>query len=124
MRGSLMGQGVASDDDLMCAAAGGDEEAFAELVRRHRSWVRALLLAVVRNPDPAEDLTQEAFCRVYRNLEEYEPQGRFVAWLKRIALNQAKDFLRRERKAAAMPLGELEETLVTDSRFDPIRTLA
>jgi RNA polymerase sigma-70 factor (ECF subfamily) len=119
-----MGQCVSSDDDLMQAAAEGDEAAFGELMRRHQSWVRSLIRAVVHSQEQAEDLTQEAFCRVFQHLGRYAGQGQFVAWLKRIAVNLAKDHLRRRSHAATLPLYELEETLLEDGRFDPQAALA
>src|SRR5438552_52561 len=119
-----MGQCVTSDDDLMQAAAAGDEAAFGELMRRHQSWVRSLIRAVVQSQEQAEDLTQEAFCRVYQHLGRYAAQGQFTAWLKRIAVNLAKDHLRRKTHATLLPLDEIEEMRVEDSRFDPEAALA
>jgi RNA polymerase sigma-70 factor (ECF subfamily) len=112
-----------SDDDLMTSAAGGDAHAFAELVRRHRSWVRWLAYAFVRDHDQAEDLAQEVFCRAYRSAGEYVAGGRFVPWLKRIAVNLAKDALRRRRAAPATSLDE-SAAVALDERLDPRAALA
>lgn len=113
-----------SDDDLMQAARGGEPEAFAELVHRHRSWVRWLMLAFVRDEDQAEDLTQEAFCRVYQHAGEYRPQGNFPAWMKRIAINLARDHLRRQRRATVISLSGIEDTLEEVQPFDPAEALS
>jgi RNA polymerase sigma-70 factor (ECF subfamily) len=118
-----MGMCVTSDDDLMQAAAEGDEAAFGELMQRHQSWVRSLIRAVVHSQEQAEDLTQEAFCRVYQHLGRYSAQGQFNAWLKRIAVNLAKDHLRRKTQATLVPLFEIEDMRVEDSRFDPVAAL-
>jgi RNA polymerase sigma-70 factor, ECF subfamily len=114
----------ASDDDLMQATAGGDPAAFTELVQRHRGWVRSLMIAFVRSEAPAEDLTQEAFCRAYQHADTYAARGHFVAWLKRIAVNLAKDFLRKQGRADCLPFHECEETAIADHRFDPMMALA
>jgi RNA polymerase sigma-70 factor (ECF subfamily) len=82
------------DDLLVGAARGGDERAFGRLVARHRPWVFGLIRAVVQDAEHAEDLTQEAFCRVHRGLGTYAAQGQFVPWLKQIALNLARNALR------------------------------
>jgi RNA polymerase sigma-70 factor (ECF subfamily) len=119
-----MPQRAASDDELVQAAAGGDDAAFSELMRRHRQWVCALMRAFVHDPEQAEDLAQEAFCRVYRHAGDYTAQGSFMPWLKRIAVNLAKDELRKQRKASLVSLTEIEETLVTDKRSDPMAALA
>jgi RNA polymerase sigma-70 factor, ECF subfamily len=115
---------AASDDELVQAAAGGDDAAFSELMQRHRPWVCALMRAFVHDPEQAEDLAQEAFCKVYRYAGDYTAQGSFIPWLKRIAANLARDELRKQRKAKMVPLTEIEETLVTDKRSDPMAALA
>lgn len=66
---------VASDNELMQAAARGDEAAFSELMQRHRSWVRSLVRAFVRD-DQADDLTQETFCRVHQRAADHRAQRR------------------------------------------------
>jgi RNA polymerase sigma-70 factor (ECF subfamily) len=53
-----------------------------------------LIDAIVLNRDRADDLTQDAFVRVYRHLSDYSPGGKFVPWLKRIAINLARNALR------------------------------
>jgi RNA polymerase sigma-70 factor, ECF subfamily len=115
---------AASDDELVQAAAGGDDAAFSELMRRHRQWVCVLMRAFVHDPEQAEDLAQEAFCRVYRHAGDYTAQGSFIPWLKRIAVNLAKDELRKQRKASLVSLTEIEETLVSDKQSDPMAALA
>jgi RNA polymerase sigma-70 factor (ECF subfamily) len=119
-----MRQRLTSDDDLMQAAAAGDAAAFSEIVKRHQGWVRALMIAFVHNAEQAEDLTQDAFCRAFQHVRGYDPQGQFTAWLKRIAINLAKDFLRRQKQATFVPLHEWEEMPATDRRGDPMAALA
>src|SRR5690242_10318605 len=119
-----MRQRLTSDDDLMQAAAAGDAAAFSEIVKRHQGWVRALMIAFVHNAEQAEDLTQDAFCRAFQHVDGYDPQGHFTAWLKRIAINLAKDFLCRQKQATFVPLHEWEEAPATDRRGDPLAELA
>jgi len=119
-----MRQRLGSDDDLMQSAAGGDTAAFSEIVNRHQGWVRSLMTAFVHNAEQADDLTQDAFCRAFQHLDGYDPQGHFTAWLKRIAINLAKDFLRRQKQATFVPLHEWEEAPATDRRGDPVAALA
>ena len=61
--------------------------------------MRSLMVAFVRGEAQAEDLTQEAFCRAFQHADTYAARGYFVAWLKRIAVNLAKDYLRRQGQA-------------------------
>ena len=113
------------DDLLMRAAAGGDRAAFTCLVRRHRGWVLALMRAVIHDADQAEDLTQDVFCRLYARSGEYHARGQFVAYLKRVAVNAARDFLRAARKRpVAASLHAAAENPAPDSRFDPATVFA
>lgn len=116
-----------NDDSLMRAAASGDRVAFALLLRRHRGWVLALVRAIVHDADQAEDLTQDVFCRLYARCGQYGAHSQFVAYLKRIAVNAARDFLRgASRRPAGTPLHQLTETTapLQDHRFDPATVLA
>jgi RNA polymerase sigma-70 factor (ECF subfamily) len=85
------------DDELAVAARSGDESAFALLLHRHREWVYRVAYAVVGDAESADDATQEVFVRLYRHLADYEPRGRFVPWLKNIAINTARNALRNDR---------------------------
>jgi RNA polymerase sigma-70 factor (ECF subfamily) len=105
----------ASDDELMQAVAEGDTAAFSELMRRHQRWIGSLVRAFVRDRQQAEDLTQEVFCRVHRSAGDYVARDQFVAWIKRIAINLAKDFLRGQR-ASPVPL---EAEAAGTHLFDP-----
>ena len=117
--------GSSSDDDcLMRALAAGDRAAFALLLRRHRNWVCALLRAVVRDEEQSEDLTQDVFCRLYERRGDYRPEGRFVAWLKQVAVNVARDFLRARKRTGCASLDSLSEIAAPEEGFDPATILA
>lgn len=104
------------DDVLMQAIAKGDEKAFAELVTRHRVWLYALICAIIQDEEQAKDLTQEALARIHRAAPNYVPQGNFVAWAKRIAVNLARNYLQQRRRMTLVSLSELaEENLQDDS---------
>jgi RNA polymerase sigma-70 factor (ECF subfamily) len=89
---------VDEDVRLMLSFREGDATAFDALFER---WARPLfryLERMVRDPGAAEELVQEAFLRVYRARERYEPDARFSTWLYRIATNLALNELRRPRR--------------------------
>jgi RNA polymerase sigma-70 factor (ECF subfamily) len=108
-----------TDDDLMQAIAAGDATAAAELVRRHRGWVCNLLYAFTRHKEQAEDLTQEAFCRLVHHAGDYVGQGQFTAWLKRIAVNLGRNYLSRHR-LSTISLSECEYVVTGDRGTDPM----
>jgi RNA polymerase sigma-70 factor (ECF subfamily) len=76
-----------------------------DLVRDHASRVYRLAYGLTRNPHDAEDLTQNVFDRVFRNLASYKP-GNFDGWLYRITVNLFRDQLRRSRRLRLEPLRE------------------
>ncbi len=103
-----------TDDSLIQRAARSDQAAFAELVRRHRPWVLRALRAFTQNSDGAEDLAQEVFTQLYRSAGRYRGDGRFVAFLKAIALNVGRTHLRRTGRASLVSWDDVGEPLAED----------
>ena len=87
-----------SDEALALALRGGDEKAFEELVRRHQGRVFAVAYRITNNREDALDVTQEAFLKVHRKIDSWQPSGGFVAWLLRLTSNQSIDHLRRGKR--------------------------
>lgn len=77
----------------------GSEKRFADLVSKYRSPIHRYVLAVVRNPTVAEDLTQETFLRVFRKLETLRDDTKVSAWLYRISTNLCRDHYRRSSRS-------------------------
>ena len=84
-----------SDAELAQRAAGGDERAFAVLVRRHQDSLYRLLRRYVGEPDEAYEAAHEAFIAAWAALGRYDPARPFGAWLRTIAINKARDRGRR-----------------------------
>ncbi|HLJ46816.1 MAG TPA: RNA polymerase sigma factor [Bryobacteraceae bacterium] len=82
---------------LIRAAQGGDERAFEELVRLYDQSVLRLALNLLRSPEDASDIYQEAFLRVYKNLHSFRFDCSFHTWLYRIVTNLCLDALRRRK---------------------------
>jgi len=72
--------------------------------------VYGLLVRLVGRPDVAEDLMQETMLRAFRSLKTYRPEGKFRAWIFRIAVNLARDWVRRRRHEPATVLDDPPET--------------
>jgi RNA polymerase sigma factor (sigma-70 family) len=92
------------DDRLIRRAQEGDREALDALARRFYPGLRAFVARLV-GPEDAEDVAQDVFLRVSRGLETYRGEFRFSTWLFQIALNRARDVLRRRRPLSG-PLPE------------------
>ena len=84
-----MAEPPVSDAQLIARAmVTDDRHAFAELVRRHQSGVRACLRKLTAgNHALADDLAQETFVLAWRNLKSFRQEARFSTWLYRIATN-------------------------------------
>ncbi len=97
-------------DELMLirSAQRGDRAAFDALVRAYDRNVLRLILRVVRSPDEARDLYQEAFLKVYRSLGGFRLEARFSTWLYRLVTNVCLDHLRRQgtRKEVQPPVND------------------
>lgn len=121
---------VLDDAQIVRRVLAGEEDAFADLVRRWEPKLRAYVGQIVKLPEEARDVAQEAFLRAWSNLDQYNPSFRFSTWLFRIAHNLAIDHLRRRRQGlVSLEAGEDDEgsTLVldpADPRRGPLANLA
>ena len=84
-------------DSLIRAAQRGDQDAFEQLVRAYDQSVLRLAMNLLRSPEDARDVYQEAFLRVYRNLHTFRFDCSFHTWLYRIVTNICLDQLRKRK---------------------------
>jgi RNA polymerase sigma-70 factor (ECF subfamily) len=84
-----------TDEVLMMRFQGGDQSAFARLVRRHKTPVYNFILRSVRTREVAEDLVQDVFVKVVQNAAEFKHEARFSTWAYTIARNVCIDHLRK-----------------------------
>ncbi|MBX3184372.1 MAG: sigma-70 family RNA polymerase sigma factor [Polyangiaceae bacterium] len=83
------------DGGLIVRAQAGDRGAFHELVQRHERRAFAIAMGLVRDPNDAREVVQEAFLRVHRSLEGFQGGSSFFTWLYRIVTNLSIDFMRK-----------------------------
>ncbi|HYO81874.1 MAG TPA: sigma-70 family RNA polymerase sigma factor [Bryobacteraceae bacterium] len=86
-----------NEADLIRSAQAGDTLAFEQLVRAYDQGVLRLALNLLRSPEDASDVYQEAFLRVYRNLHTFRFDCSFHTWLYRIVTNLCLDHLRKRK---------------------------
>src|SRR5580692_4188806 len=84
-------------DTLIRAAQRGDQDAFEQLVRTYDQSVLRLAMNLLRSPEDAHDVYQDAFLRVYRNLHSFRFDCSFHTWLYRIVTNLCLDHLRKRK---------------------------
>lgn len=92
----------------------GDMDAFGQLIRMHEGWVRGFLRARIRDWASADDLAQDVFVTAFRRLKEYRGEARFESWLRGIALNHLRNFLRKRREECIGGSEELQTLLDTE----------
>lgn len=90
--------GEVEDRDLIRRARRGNIESYNVLVSRWEKRIYNYLLRLVGDREDALDLAQEVFLKAYRSLGKLKEDGRFAAWLFRIAHNEAFSLLRRRRE--------------------------
>jgi RNA polymerase sigma-70 factor (ECF subfamily) len=119
-------------DSLIRAAQRGDQDAFEQLVRAHDQSVLRLAMNLLRSPEDARDVYQEAFLRVYRSLDSFRFDCSFQTWLYRIVTNVCLDQLRkrkvRKEESAVVetsdgPLDRMETFEEETAHANPERTL-
>ena len=93
------------DHALIRRAQAGEEAAFEALVRRHQGRAYRVARNLVPTDEDAQDIAQEAFLRVFRNLERFDFSHVFTTWLYRIVTNLCIDFLRKRRVALSVSSG-------------------
>ncbi|GIV90079.1 MAG: DNA-directed RNA polymerase sigma-70 factor [Chloroflexus sp.] len=104
--------GRLSDETLMELVAAGDSAALAQLYDRHARVVYGLALRMLGAAEPAEEVVQETFWRVWKRAATFQMQGAFLPWMFGIARNLCIDELRR-RQVRPMISGASEELLTS-----------
>lgn len=85
------------ETDQIDRALQGDQQAFADLVERHRGPLYNLLYNMVHNREETEDLVQDAFMKAFAALHTFNQEFAFSTWLYKIAINTTIDFLRKKK---------------------------
>ena len=85
---------AAQEEQLIANAAGGDLQAFNELVLRYQERVYWVVRRFVSTHAHADEITQETFIKAYHSLRDFRAESSVFTWLYRIAVNVAIDFRR------------------------------
>lgn len=99
-----------TDDQLVKAYASGNNEAFDALLKRHQDRIFNYILRIIKNEDIANDIFQETFVKAILTIKQgrYTENGRFPAWISRIAHNLIIDHYRQE-KSENVQSADIEE---------------
>ena len=112
-------------EELASRAATGDVDAFRALLRLHYDRVFRVVYSVVRNQSDAEDITQEIWAAMPGKLRHWRGESKLTSWLHRIAVNAAKDALRKSASRNRTTAGYVEiEELTREEAVDTERRLS
>jgi RNA polymerase sigma-70 factor (ECF subfamily) len=110
-----------ADHELVAAARIGDRQAMEALIDRHYARVLGLLTYLTRDPELAQDLTQDAFLLASQRLTQLRQDGSFLAWLCQIARHLALS-QQRARRWRFMPLDRLHTQLTPATVWPGVRS--
>jgi RNA polymerase sigma factor (sigma-70 family) len=90
-------QSQLTDIELIQQTLGGNQSAYADLVKRHQRFVFTLALRFSKNREDAEEIAQDCFVKAYRSLAAFQQQSKFSTWLYSIVYTTAMTSLRKKR---------------------------
>jgi len=110
-----------SDWELVRRCKEGDRQASRELVERYQRKVVAIALGMLHDREDALEVSQEAFAKVFTNIQQFKEESSFYTWLYRIVVNLAID---RQRQKSRQPLLERDDQQGESDRIDAIPDVA
>lgn len=109
-----------NDRELISQYLTGEEKALEILISRYLKMIYGFVFRYVNNPADAEDIAQETFFRLWRNLTKFQPEKSFKSWLFTIAKNAAIDFLKKKKTVPFSAFAnEAEENAIIETLADP-----
>ncbi len=94
------------DPELVALCQIDNEDAFSELMSRHRNAAMKIALSILRDKPEAEDEVQNAFWKAYEHIKTFQGDAKFSTWLTRIVVNQCLMRLRQRRRVRMLYLEE------------------
>ena len=105
---------------MLTQALAGERAAFAALVRQHQRAVYSLALRMLSDRHAAEDLAQEVFLQLYRNLSAVSSQAHLAFWLRKVTMHRSIDRLRRAPRLESAAPAELAAAVSETQPADPL----
>jgi RNA polymerase sigma-70 factor (ECF subfamily) len=97
-----------------------EQQRFADLVRQHQGMVYSLAWNIIRNPAVAEEIAQDVFLQLHRNLAGIESPSHMVHWLRRVTMQRAIDQSRRAKLRPHLTLEQAPEPRQPAAPTDPL----
>lgn len=110
--------------NIIKQAREGDEDAFGQLVHTYHDRLMGLLMRVARDPVLAQELAQQTWIKVWRNLPKFKGRSSFFTWLYSIATRTALDHFRKVgRRKEVEYIDEIQGLETSESRSQPDQTM-
>lgn len=106
--------------ELVRRIQAGEKELFHELIAPLERGVYLTAYSILRVPADAEDAAQEAVLKAYRNIRSFRGEAKFSSWLAKIAVNEARQRLRKARRAQEESLEGLTDTEEDNREYSPL----
>ena len=116
----MSGAAEAGIDDALALAAGGDDDAFARLVRQHQAMVFSVAYHFLHNRTLAEDIAQDVFVDLYRNIRSIQSAAHLKHWLRKVASHRSIDHARARGGNVEVNLDETAELADPVEEPDPL----
>ncbi|MEP6626915.1 MAG: RNA polymerase sigma factor [Ginsengibacter sp.] len=113
---------IPSENDLIQGCIDGDRQMQEHLYKRFASKMYGVCLRYVANTDDANDILQEGFIKVYKNLDKFRREGSFEGWVRRIFVNTAIEQFRK--KVKLYNVDEVQENTIEDKELTALDLLA
>lgn len=111
-----------NEADLIKGCLNGDSKMQEELYKRFAPKMYAVCLRYSNNVENAQDLLQEGFIKIFRNLNRFRGDGSFEGWIRRIFVNTSIEYFRK--KTNLFSITEKEDLVVEDSSLNALDRLA
>ena len=86
-----------NDNEVLSRVLRGDQQAYAEIVKRYQSFVFTIALRYTPNREDAEEIAQDSFIKAYRSLSDFRGDSKFSTWLYTIVTTTCLTFLRKKK---------------------------
>lgn len=87
-----------SEKELLLKAKEGDDNAFEEIVKLYQQKICSTIYFMVKNENIVEDLAQEVFIKIYKNISKFNEESSLYTWIYRITMNTCIDQIKKEKK--------------------------
>ena len=102
-----------TDVEIVSKCINGEEEYFEIIISRYKNLVYYIILKMINDREEANDLAQEVFIKIYRNLDKYSSEFKFATWITKITTNAIIDY-RRKKKCETVSIDNVVYDASTD----------